>query len=175
MHPLFLSHLIGDFLLQPGWLVKWKQKDIAGTILHALIHGIIMMALVVPVTSSAFLAILGITLSHAAIDQIKINSQSWAKTFAVGFLIDQCAHFAIIAVAAYSVQMVHPFWYTEMGRGIGALLFFFAASLAYRNLFQLAKYPVKSRKESLLRFALITAPFILFGIPALALGASACF
>lgn len=100
MHPLFSAHLIADFLLQPTWLVQWKEKHVTGVVVHAAIHSICMSLLVMPSNFSTAVLIVLVAILHGWIDHLKISYQKRRKGFAKPFLVDQFAHFVVLAAAS---------------------------------------------------------------------------
>lgn len=105
---LFLAHLIGDFVLQPGEWVKDKfQKKIFSSkiYLHILIHFSLLFVLLWDISLWKLAVTLGIT--HFAIDIVKIyfqdknNSIRW-------FFTDQILHIVSIIVI-YSI-FIKPNW-----------------------------------------------------------------
>lgn len=165
MLPLYIAHLIGDFLLQPAWLVNLKMRRSVGVIIHAIIHAIVMGILVMPERSGAFLTIGLIALLHGVIDQIKIS-------YSISFLLDQLAHFGIITATLLLPSFLYPtspaFWKTENGITVLLLLAFFSVGMGMWNLTQKS-----SRKMLRIILMLITAAF--FILPAKLLASSACF
>ena len=95
---LILSHLIGDFLLQPTSWVKEKEKRKAASpklYLHVLIHGALILLLLWDF--SQWPIALVITLAHLAIDLIKLYAQK-RKTKTTWFVLDQFMHLIGIVV-----------------------------------------------------------------------------
>jgi hypothetical protein len=89
---LILSHLIGDFILQPDSWVKAKSKDkfkAYQLYLHSLIHGVIIMLLVWNITFWYWAVAL--VLFHLFIDGLKIicEGEDSKRTF---FFVDQICH-----------------------------------------------------------------------------------
>lgn len=167
MHPLFTSHIIADFLLQPTWLVRWKEKTAAGIIVHALIHAAIMALFIRPQTLQVLLIIAGIAVLHGIIDSLKINYQKKHPEFGTSFLADQLMHFAVLVLAL--PYLPYPvFWHSEKGIGIGILLFFFSFIIA---LFNLADTYKTAYAKGILFAALA---FMLFFVPALLFASSLC-
>jgi len=98
-----LAHLIADFLLQPKKLIEWKYKSWKGTAMHAFIHLLVMIVIVLPVAYSinGFVAILLLAASHFLIDLSKIEYQGRWKGYFLSFVVDQIVHLTFILLAAF--------------------------------------------------------------------------
>lgn len=175
MNPLFIAHLAADFLLQPNWLVQWKEKRIAGVVTHAAVHGIVMLIVLFPFRPEAFITVTIVALLHGLIDHAKIAYQKKRKSFGEAFLLDQFAHLVVLIAAIVIVRpSFHIFWISETGLGIFWLLFFFSLVFALNHLFKLKKFPLKNSQQMALRLLLIVVVFAAFLIPAKLLGISFC-
>lgn len=113
---LLLAHLFGDFLLQPKWIVKNKDKKLWPLICHGLVHyGLawVCLSLFAPVTywsvyNEAVLA--GYITVHLLIDKLKCQfiarkklSDNWQA-----FLLDQLLHVITLAIAVCILDRCHP-------------------------------------------------------------------
>jgi hypothetical protein len=110
---LLLSHLIGDFILQPASWVKEKttQKHRSRHLyFHGLIHGILAMLVVWDIRF--WLPALIIALSHLVIDIVRQHLSTGKST--VFFIIDQFLHIVVI--------LGITFWWTGSGFNINAIL-----------------------------------------------------
>lgn len=164
MNPLFIAHLIGDFLLQPKWLVNLKEKKSAGIVLHAGIHAVCMFLLIIPQTSKAIIAILLIALIHGIIDYFKIFFNKRMTAYSIPFLTDQILHCVVMMCAAYFVNFSGIFWKTQNGFLVLFLLSFFSLGVAWLNLSSGVNKNLTAL-TALQRFSLITISFLLFLIP----------
>jgi hypothetical protein len=91
------AHMIGDFPLQPNWLVG-RKKNAGYLFLHALIHaGIAYLALQ---AWACWQAPALIFVVHALIDAIKRRSPDTAASFAT----DQVAHFVALLGISWFLQ-----------------------------------------------------------------------
>lgn len=160
MNPIFIAHLIADFLLQPTWLVKWKEKNANGTILHALIHSAILAVLIIPQTFSAATIILIIALTHGIIDHIKISLPK--KSFEPAFLFDQVTHAAILLLAMRFLPFNLNFWGSAFGILILSILAFFSFGVGIWNLMHIKNYPVYNFAEKTTRIFAVTLVFFAF-------------
>ncbi|MBI2638698.1 DUF3307 domain-containing protein [Candidatus Peregrinibacteria bacterium] len=174
MNPLFLAHLIADFLLQPKWLVEWKEKNRGGIVIHAAIHALIMVAVLIPRRFDLFTVVAAIALLHGFIDFLKIRYQANKKNFELFFLADQLAHLAVMIAASFFLSYIPAFWTQEAGRLVFVIFLIFSFGVAWWNLSHLEKFPLKTFAERLSRFALLVAIFALFTIPSLLLSSSFC-
>lgn len=103
---LILSHLIGDFVLQPQSWVKEKEIKKAKSIklyLHSLIHGILVFILLWNVKFWG-LALL-ISLIHLGIDLVKLYFQK-EESKTKWFIIDQILH--IISILFLWILFYQP-------------------------------------------------------------------
>jgi len=165
MNPLFVSHLVSDFLLQTKKLVVWKKKTLDGIIIHSSIHGIVLTLMLFKLTTLTALTILFVVVSHAIIDWAKINYQKENK-FEKYYILDQMAHFGVLALASTFIQ-TPSYWTHEIGLGIGLLLFFISYFVAVKNLMKVPVFPPVKAKAENKRFFTINFGFLLFLIGAL--------
>jgi hypothetical protein len=101
---LLLTHLIGDFILQPvSWVKAKEKKKLKAWQLyaHMLVHFMLIMLLVWDITF--MVPALFITISHGIIDTVKLHYQK-KSTERLWFALDQLSHLAIIAIVWYYVE-----------------------------------------------------------------------
>ena len=170
MNPLFLAHVIADFLLQPTWLVQWKEKHFGGVAVHASVHALMLLVLFWPKTLYTVAILLGVAIFHAFIDQTKILYQKKYATYVSSFLVDQLMHLAILFGAFLLLPAAPIFWVTVAGRGIGVLLFIYSFSIAWVNLIHNAPGDQKTARS-----VLTVLVFLLYITPALLLARSLYF
>ncbi len=95
---LLLAHLIGDFPLQTPWVYAWKIRSVWGLMLHTLLHVAAVLVLVQDAAQFWRLwLVLGV--AHFITDWYKMRvlcRRAW-----VGFLLDQCAHVAVLGLLAW--------------------------------------------------------------------------
>ena len=170
MNPLFTAHLIGDFLLQPTWLVGLKTKKLIGVVFHSIVHLVVMGVLLMPRSPQVFALILGIALLHGLIDSIKIRYQKKQRHdgFVMGFMLDQAAHLGVILVSIHFFPSFPALWKSEAGKGILFLLAFYSFSMAWRNLLRLKQI---GQSGTALLFLLIAVTFLMFMLPAVLIAA----
>ena len=161
MNPIFIAHLVADFLFQPTWLVKWKKRSSKGIIVHASIHAAILAVLVIPQTFLAAAIILIIALTHGIIDHIKISLPK--KSFEPAFLFDQVIHAAILLFAMRFLPFNQNFWNSENGVLLAALLVFFSFGIGLWNLIHIKNYPVQTIQQKTVRISTIILVFLLYG------------
>ncbi len=104
---LVAAHVLGDFVLQTRRDVETKRR--AGTLLrHSLIHG--LLAYLLCGLWTVWMLPLTVALLHGVIDGIKAR----LKANAGWFLLDQLAHFVVLAVLAV-VFAANSFWGKVLG------------------------------------------------------------
>lgn len=99
---LFLAHLIGDFLLQPTkWVIHKEANRIKSKYLyaHAAVHFVVTMLLLWDL--EYWLIALVISLSHFAIDVLKLYVTPYFKNKSVPFFIDQALHLLVLYSCAF--------------------------------------------------------------------------
>jgi len=104
---LLLSHILGDFVLQPDKWIKDKEKNkIRSRFLyyHLLVHTAVIF-LVLRFNKTYLWACIIIIVSHLAIDLTKVYILN-VKNKKLLFFADQLAHIAVIGIIAY---MYEPF------------------------------------------------------------------
>ncbi|WP_425070392.1 DUF3307 domain-containing protein [Sagittula sp. S175] len=90
---LLAAHMLGDFLLQTGWMVR-RKRNVFVLLLHVAIHG----ALVTLALGGVWQVALVAALAHLVIDIAKTYAlpRRWRDTLAA-FLTDQALHLATLA------------------------------------------------------------------------------
>lgn len=166
MNPLFIAHLMGDYLLQPGWLVRLKEQRMLGIVIHASVHLVTMALLAWTLDWRVWAGLLVIAITHGAIDTTKVHLQKNAKTFSTGYLLDQLAHLGIMTSVLLLVRVNNTFWTTHDGIVLLSLLAFVSCGLALYNLTNIQKFPTDSMGKKLLRVVVILTAFGVFMLPA---------
>jgi len=113
---LLLAHLLGDFLLQPKWIIRNKGKSFWPLICHGITHGIIawicllVFAQVTFISIQSQVVVFGYVVVHLLTDDIKfrlitrkILPDNW-KTF----LFEQSLHVIVLAITAFILTGSHP-------------------------------------------------------------------
>ena len=93
---LFLAHLVGDFLLQPGaWVKAKEEKKLAAWQLyvHSILHGLLVLLFLW--SFQAWKYALLICVGHFIIDSLKLTLQN-NRNRRLLFFIDQALHFVFI-------------------------------------------------------------------------------
>lgn len=180
MNPLFLSHIVADFLLQPTNLVLFKQRHKAGVILHAAIHAGTMYLLILPKNFTLGAVILAIAVIHGLIDVLKIRYQKKNAGFNLPFLFDQLAHAAVLIAAAAlfplsQVSKTYAFWQTEEGFGMAILFFFWSFFVGFWHIKNIRTDHEPVEGTAFRRSVAVICAFIFFLIPSLLFAASGCF
>lgn len=168
MNPLFLAHLLGDFLFQPYTLVKFKEKSNAGIAVHALIHFVLLNALWFPRSAYLLIGYIAVALTHAFIDRAKITVQKSGVSFGIGFFVDQVLHFLTlfcVMVLAYkhSTSPMEQFWLRADVQFASCILAFAVYLFALYNIvYKQKNAPGLDRGALISRVLVITTSFALF-------------
>jgi hypothetical protein len=97
---LILAHLIADFILQFEELYQLKVRSFLGQLAHALIHGLVSLALLYPYLNAVqiWLFVGGLVLAHLTQDLLKytFTKKTPGNTF-IYFMIDQLCHIFVIS------------------------------------------------------------------------------
>lgn len=105
---LLLAHFLGDFPLQPMWLVRSKER-IWGLVLHATIHFLVALLLVGPARTQVWPTVLALSVFHFTVDVIKyrlgIKRHLWS---AVSYFVDQTVHVLSLVVVAGWIGSIAP-------------------------------------------------------------------
>lgn len=173
MNPLFPAHLIADFLLQPSWLVRWKEKHVTGVVVHAAIHAICMALLVLPDRFSTVALIVLVAILHGWIDHLKIAYQKRRKEFVRPFLMDQLAHFAVL-VGATMASPVPLHWNSLSFQWIAGILLFYSFAIGCWHLTHSARLKTQPLKKKFTAMALLFAVFLSFMAGGKLLATTAC-
>lgn len=99
---LFLAHLIGDFLLQPTkWVIHKEANKIRSKYLyaHTFLHFAVTMLLLWDL--KYWVIALIISLSHFAIDVLKLYATPYFKNKSISFFVDQGLHVAVLYSCAF--------------------------------------------------------------------------
>ncbi len=93
---IFLSHLVGDYILQWDKLAYWKSQKLMGVVVHVLIVALTTFAFVLPFQPFWWQGALLISVIHFFIDVVQLpitKKPSPNGIFAVSrFILDQLAH-----------------------------------------------------------------------------------
>ena len=102
---LLIGHLVGDFLLQTGWMAEKKEKEIWPLVAHSLVYTASVGLLALLGGGLSLPAIALIFLTHLLLDKrsfvnfwtyqiTRSNNSMWLK-----IIIDQSWHIIILAFA----------------------------------------------------------------------------
>ena len=121
---LLAAHLIGDFVLQTGQMVR-EKRQIGWLVLHASILAVLSYLLIGHWFSFSIPAI--IWASHAVIDAVKARVRGGATAF----VLDQLAHFAVIGVIAVAASFFGTvsFWTVWFGKSYWIVLAFICGAI----------------------------------------------
>lgn len=166
MNPLFLAHILGDFVFQPYTLVKFKEQSNKGIALHAAIHFALLCLLWWPTHYLLFFGYLAVALVHGVIDREKITLQKKGMGFGKGFFGDQVLHFLtlyvlMITFMSFGDSPSSTFW----SSATGTTIMYGLTAAAFLNALYNIAYKQKatlSRRDLLNRVLVIAASFALF-------------
>ena len=89
---LFLAHLLGDYPLQPMWLVRSKSQ-MWGLVLHGSIHLLTLLLLVGSFRTEIWPQILTLAIFHFLVDVVKYRTTEGRPEWTVSsYFIDQAVH-----------------------------------------------------------------------------------
>lgn len=105
---LLLAFLIADYPLQTDTVFRLRYEKRWGVFLHAGIHLLVTLLLCLPFLHDPLfiLAVLALQVGHAFFDKVK-------KTGALGFIGDQLAHFASLALVSIIFATLRPAGWLE--------------------------------------------------------------
>lgn len=166
MNPLFLAHILGDFVFQPYALVKFKEQSNKGIALHAAIHFALLCLLWWPTHYLLFFGYLAVALIHGVIDRTKITLQKNGVSFGKGFFGDQVLHFLtlyvlMITFLSFGDSPSSTFWASTTG----ITTMYSLTGIAFINALYNIVYKQKatlSLRDLLNRILVLSASFALF-------------
>ncbi len=105
---LFLAHLLGDYPLQPMWLVRSKSQ-MWGLVLHASIHLLTLLLLVGSFRNEIWPQVLALTFFHFGVDVVKYRlTEARPEWVTSSYFVDQTIHVLSILVVAAWIDSVVP-------------------------------------------------------------------
>jgi len=106
---LYLGHLLGDFVLQPGRLVTAKRNGVVGLITHVAIIGGCTALILFEDLDSLWNIVLLAMAAHIAIEVVTINARSARELSGLSvFLIDQSLHVASLVALVWIAEPAAP-------------------------------------------------------------------
>jgi len=102
---MLVGHMVGDFLLQTGWMAK-KTINMASLITHCLVYALAVYVSTLPAGGLSVTALLVIFVSHLVLDQRKfvffwVSRVNKAESLQwMNIVIDQSFHLLVLALAA---------------------------------------------------------------------------
>jgi hypothetical protein len=98
---LYLGHVLGDFVFQPGRLVIAKRRHIQAVALHTAIVTASTAAVLAGSLASAWPAVVLTGIAHFAVEYLTIHARrSPSSSNLTVFLLDQALHVVSIAIIA---------------------------------------------------------------------------
>ena len=105
---LFLAHLLGDYPLQPMWLVRSKSQ-MWGLVLHGSIHLLTLLLLVGSFRTEIWPQILALAIFHFLVDVVKYRTTEGRPERTVSsYFIDQAVHITSLIVVAAWINSIVP-------------------------------------------------------------------
>ena len=95
---MILAHLVGDYVLQWDKLAAWKSRELKGVLAHCAIVFMTTALFALPFDPYWWQGVLFISTAHLFIDAIQLYVKLPFPALA-RFLLDQLAHFMVIALA----------------------------------------------------------------------------
>ncbi len=152
---LVLAHLVADFLLQPGKLVKWKMESRWGVLVHVLVHFVTNIILLFPYIMQKPLpfmaAITAITAVHFFIDTQKIDYDLHHDTKVKPFVIDQIFHITTLFIAYLFLEKTKLTFDKTLFYSLYQniyLVIFLTFTVLLSNGFEIFKFQLKREKNS---------------------------
>ncbi|MRS12924.1 MAG: DUF3307 domain-containing protein [Actinobacteria bacterium] len=106
---LFLGHILGDFVLQPGRLVVAKRRRLQAVLLHTAIVTLCCAAAMASELRQAWLPVLLAGVAHFGVEELTIRARRSPESSNVTvFLLDQGLHVVSMIVIASGGLQVTP-------------------------------------------------------------------
>lgn len=160
---LLLAHIMADYLFQGEELAKKKNNNALFLIIHALIFGILAVALTFPFLNASLLrAVIILILSHLLIDGLKgMTIRSWPQLNFEWEIADQFLHISILVILTLITKVpkepiirfftklnIEPFLYAESLLCLSGFIFIFRGATSFiRPLLQKIKEPEEQEEE----------------------------
>ncbi|MCA9973010.1 MAG: DUF3307 domain-containing protein [Anaerolineales bacterium] len=113
---MFLSHLVGDFILQWDALAGWKSREFKGVLAHCGVVLLVTWLFALPFDAGWWRGVLFIGGTHLLIDAVQLYVRPPIPEL-LRFLLDQLAHLAVILIALVWGGFLDPGGLTgEIGR-----------------------------------------------------------
>ncbi len=105
---LILAHLLGDYPLQPMWLVRSKSH-FWGLVLHGTIHLLTLLLMVGAFRSEIWPQLLALAIFHFFVDVVKYRLTDSRPEWTVSsYFIDQTVHILSIIVVTAWINTIVP-------------------------------------------------------------------
>ncbi|MDO8987006.1 MAG: DUF3307 domain-containing protein [Coriobacteriia bacterium] len=105
---LYLGHLIGDFVLQPGWLVAAKRDKVWGLLVHVVLIGLCTAIILGGALIELWNIVLLAMAAHMVIEVVTVRIRATNRVSGLSvFLFDQGLHIvSLVALVAIGSQLV---------------------------------------------------------------------
>ncbi len=101
---LFLGHLLGDFVFQPGRLVVAKRHGVRGMVLHTAIVTACTLVVLIGQVSRFWPAVVVAALAHFGIEHLSVAARRIREASGLAlFLLDQALHIVSLAIIAVAM------------------------------------------------------------------------
>ncbi|PKQ30315.1 MAG: hypothetical protein CVT60_00860 [Actinobacteria bacterium HGW-Actinobacteria-10] len=128
---LYLGHLLGDFVFQPGWLVAAKRHRASGLILHVVIIGI-CTAILLGGDVVGLLGMVALAMAaHLAIEMLTIRLRFSEGLSALSvFIVDQGLHLTSLVALVWAASRLGDIERVQtLGLDVGPAMLAMACSL----------------------------------------------
>lgn len=106
---LYLGHILGDFVFQPGRLVIAKREHQTATMLHSGIVAACSGLALAGVLAEAWPAVVAAGLAHLAVEQLSIHARrNPSSTGLTVFVLDQALHVVSLGLIAALLGLEVP-------------------------------------------------------------------
>jgi len=95
---LFLSHLVGDYILQWDSLARWKARELNGVLAHGAVVQATTLLFTLPFNPDWWPWALFVGVTHTLIDTVPLSIGKHVHP-CLWFVLDQAAHFVIMVIA----------------------------------------------------------------------------
>lgn len=104
---LILSHLVADFILQPGKLINWKAKSAYGVLFHVVVFFLTALLFLFPylIYWQTWAVIAGISVVHFLSDFTKVKIEKKKESFPLPFITDQLIHLLSLVAGGYILEL----------------------------------------------------------------------
>jgi len=103
---LIFTHLMADYVFQTSKIAENKAKSFRGLVIHEIVVLLVSTIILSIYGLIGFLVAVIISISHFAIDYVKMKTSKFFRFQTVNYLIDQMLHFGVIILCEYLFRSV---------------------------------------------------------------------